>query len=287
MKRFCVNCGIEESATTPIIRGLCPKCYTEIRGLVTKPSSIELEYCKVCGGIKVHGKWVYVQNAEELRETIEDFFIELLKPSEDFILEDIEITFTPYEDSPATINLFGKLGGTKISHAITVNVSWKASLCPLCKKVVGGSYNAVVQLRYINTDSEIERFVNSIVKEFELWIKEVKPVKNGYDIMLLDASLAKRIAEAAKRKWQAVRVMESYGDTRRTSSGLRVSRFYISIRILNFKSGDYIVVNGIPYTVVSFDGSWLNLRDSSGGISRVHIDEISRNLSKYRVRKSI
>jgi nonsense-mediated mRNA decay protein 3 len=287
LKRFCVNCGVEESSATPIIRGLCPKCYIAIKGLVTKPRSIEIWYCRVCGGVKVHGKWLYVQNAEELKDVVEDFFIGLLKPSEDFILEDIEAVFTPYEDSLATINLFGKLGEARISHTVTVTVSWKSSLCPLCKRIASGSYNAVVQLRYVNADSEIEEFINSITMEFEKWIREVKPVRNGYDIMLLDASLAKRVAESAKRRWHATKVVESYGDTRRSPEGQRVSRLYISIRILNFKPGDYIVASGIPYTVESFDGIWLTLRDSNGKISRVHIDEISKNLSKYRICKNV
>jgi len=285
LKKFCVNCGVEESESTPIIKGLCPRCYIEIKGLVTRPRSVEIGYCRICGGVRVHGKWIYVQSLEELKDVIEDFFIELLKPSEEFTLEDIDVTFTPYEDSPAAINILGKLEEVKISHTVMVMVSWRASLCPLCKKIVGGSHSAVIQLRYVNADREIEDFVNSIAKEFEKWIKEVKPVKNGYDIQLLDASLTKRIVEAAKRKWRAVKVVESHGDVKRTSSGQRVSRLYVSIRILNFKAGDYIIISGIPYTVESFDGTWLVLRDGSGNISKVHFADLSRNLSKYRIGK--
>jgi nonsense-mediated mRNA decay protein 3 len=286
LKRFCINCGIEESETTPIIKGLCPKCYAMLRGLASAPQSMDIEFCRACGAIKVHGKWVYVHNLDEAREVVEDLVIDLLKPSEDVVLEDVKAFFKLYESSTATVDVIGKLGGVRVSQTITMQLNWRPTLCPLCRKIAGGSYSAVVQVRYVNKDRDIDEFINELRSLYGKWIKEVKPVKNGYDIMLLGSEVAKRIVEDFKRRWHAVKIVESYGDTRRLSTGETVSRLYISVRILNFKPGDYVIIDGKPYTVDAIEGSWLTIRDSDNNIKKIHINEVVEGIDKYRAKKS-
>ena len=286
MKRFCVRCGVEESPETPIIDCLCPKCYIEVRGLVKKIDKIVVEYCRNCGSINVHGKWIPVKSINDVKDAVEDIIIDFLEPSKDFILEDIDASFKPYEESEAAITLFGSLGGKRISHTIYAKIVWEATLCPNCRRIVGGSYDAVVQIRYVNFDNEIENFANFIEESFARFIKEVKPVRNGYDIFLIDTGVAKRIADLAKRKWPNVKVVESYGDVKRKRDGTKKARLYISIRILNFKQGDYIVVDGKPYTVESFDGHWLILRDRDGELNKVPIDYVVKSYSRYKPSKN-
>jgi len=285
LKRFCVKCGVEESPSTPIVNGLCPKCYVEVRGVVEKVDKIEIEFCRSCGAVNVHGKWIDVNSSENLSEIVEEYVIDSIKPLQDFLLEDVKVDFKPFEDSIATIKLFGKLRETKIEHAIQVRMSWKSTLCPNCRRIAGGGHKAVVQIRYVNDDEEIEKFVKLVEKEFNKFIKEIKPVKKGYDIMLTDAGIAKKIADLAKRRWFGVKIIESFGDVKRLSTGEKMARLYISIRILNFKSGDYIVVNGTPYTVESFDGAWLKLRNQNGDVIEVHVDFVMKSFSKYKSRK--
>ena len=282
MKRFCVKCGVEESPTTPIINGLCPKCYIEVRGLVEKIDRVEIGFCRSCGAVNIRGKWINVGSYSELSDVVEDYIIDVLKPSQDFLLDDVRANFKPYEDSTAIITLFGKLGNTRIEHKIGIKMIWHPTLCPNCKRIVGGGHKAVVQIRYVNEDDEVEKFVDSINSEFGKFIKDIKPVKNGYDISLVDAGIAKKIAEIAQRRWPGVRVVETFGDVKRLSSGEKTARLYISIRILNFKPGDYIVVDGRPYTVESFDGLWLKLRSREGDLKAIRIDYIAKNFSKYR-----
>lgn len=284
MKRFCVKCGVEESPSTPIINGLCPKCYIEVRGLVERLDRVEISFCRSCGAINVYGKWISVNSAAELSDLVESYLLDLLKPSQDFLLEDIRVDFEPYEESVAIITLIGKLGGVRVEHKMSVKMVWIPTLCPNCRRIAGGGHRAVVQIRYVNEDEEIEEFVDNIGREFDRFIKEIKPVKNGYDISLVDAGIAKKIAEMAKRRWHGIRVVETFGDVKRLSSGEKTARLYISIRVLNFKPGDYLVVDGKPYTVESFDGVWLKLKSQEGDVKAVHIDYISKNFSKYRAR---
>ncbi len=286
MKRFCISCGVEESETTPIIKGLCPKCYVMLRGLASAPQSVDIEFCRVCGAIRVHGKWVYVHSFDEAREVVEDLVIDLLKPSEDVVLEDVEASFRLYESSTASVNVIGKLGGVRVSQTITIQLNWRSTLCPLCRKIAGGSYSAVVQVRYVNRDRDIDKYINELRSLYGKWIKEIKPVKNGYDITLLDAEVAKRIAEDFKHRWHAVKIVKSYGDTKRLSTGETISRLYVSVRILNFKPGDYVIIDGKPYTVDAIEGSWLALKDSNNNVKRIHIDEVVEGIGKYRAKKS-
>ena len=283
-RRFCVNCGAEESADRPIIDGLCIHCYTSLKPILIIPNSIDIHTCSYCGALRIGGKWYYPATGSEARELVEKYIASHVKPAEDVKIDSLVIHID--SDSHRNAKVYSDVvvkGRYRYRYEAVVNISWSKKLCPTCFARRGGGFEAVVQLRFVNQDVSAKKFVDDIRRMFHDYVVEVEEKSNGYNIKIASTSIARKIAEIAKKRWSNVRVKESYGDVKRSRDGARHARLYISLRILNLKRGDYIVLNGKAYSVEDIDEKHVVLVDSDG--NRATID-VKRLVSEYEKSKT-
>lgn len=284
MKRFCVKCGVEESTDIHIINGLCPKCFIEVHGVSKTVKIIKIKYCSRCGAIFYDNKWISTveKNPEYI---VKEIVLDHLKFGEGIKIVDISVDLNPYTNSTIKVNtIFEFSNRFRFQYELPIQIQWNRSVCPACLKKAGGGYSSVVQIRYINWDEDIVRFIEEIDSMFREYISDIEEVKNGYDIKLIDVHIAKRIVELAKRRWKSARIVESYGDSRKLKDGSRYSRLYISIKILNLKEGDYVILDGRPYRVTEVSEREIVMLDQNGTLHRVGINELSVKYMKSRIK---
>lgn len=284
MKRFCAKCGIEENHNIHIISGLCPKCFIETYGISEKPKDVEVKYCGKCGAIFLNNKWDFYED-NNIKEIISMIILGYLKTSERVKIIGIDVDVNLYENTITKVKLIVELDNKFRSvYELPICIRWIKTTCSLCLKKIGGGYNSVIQLRYINQDISVIEFIEEIAKYFGEYIADIEEVQGGYDIKLIDTHIAKRIAGLAQRKWRNTRVIETHGDIKKLRDGTRRSRLYISIRILNFKQGDYIVLDGKPYRVKEVGDKDIVIVDQNDSLHRVEVDKIVLKYTKSRIK---
>ena len=274
--KFCIRCGKVEDQSNVLINNLCPDCYVKIHGIARLDKPLRIIYCPRCYSLKVGDKWLRPNTQEEFYSLIQMVVAQNLHPATseisfiDLTLKSVEF-YAPALKLEITASISNK---AVVKHELSILVSWHKQLCPSCFKRASKGYDAIVQLRYINYDNEIERFKNWLVETFAEDIVEIDEHKNGYDIKVSNSFIAKKIVNLVKRKWSCVKITESYGDQRRRRDGRRYGKLHISVRILNFKPGDYIVLGGRAYIVDSMDSHSLTIIDNDGNRIRINVKDV-------------
>lgn len=276
--RFCVRCGATDK---PLVGALCVDCFLELYGLVKRNQRVEIVICPRCYAIKLHGKWVRPTTYEEFIELVKHDVLRFLTPSRSEVaLDSIRIASVDLYSPKLTILLRAKLGEQIIERNIELDVVWRKVLCPMCFKRAAGSYQAVVQVRYIHNEPDIEEFKNRLTEIFPEDIVEIEDLKNGFDVKVSSDHIARKIALLIQRKWRAVKIIESYGDQRRRKDGRRTAKLYISVRILNFSPGDYIVVDRRAYIVESITHDRIILKDSAGRRKVLNLRDLPKRITR-------
>jgi len=242
-RRFCVRCGREGSEDNPIIDGLCPQCFLKERYVLKLPPKIVITLCPSCGSVYVRGKWVYVGIDEG--EVIKYFISNALIKRDNVYpgVTDVAIEDVKYSPDKSIIKVVGRVGNALLKQELVSEVVIRRRLCPRCIKVKTGSYEALLQVRYEGgyVDRELEReLLNHLSRYGKLIesISEVKSVKDGLDIKVLNQGVARQIANIIKRDFGA-KVIQSWEDAG-FISGKRHSRLTISLRLPALKEGDII-----------------------------------------------
>lgn len=285
MRRFCVNCGTTEAEGTPIIDNLCIRCYIALKEVIKIPNIVEIPVCNRCGALLISGRWYYPTTAEDAKEIIEKHIVSTIKPSEDTSILDVDIEITPPSHREAKV-LTKLLIRNKHSYILEskVDIAWVRRLCPTCFQRAGKGFNAVIQIRFVHLDETAEKFKRDIERLFQDYVVEVEEVDNGYNIKVSSQSIARKIADLAKKNWRIAKIVESFGDIKRSRDGTRHARLYISIRVVNPRVGDYIVLEGKAYTVVGVDNEAVAVVDSNGTRKVIPFSELQFIYEKSKTR---
>lgn len=268
------------------MRGLCPSCFAEVYGLIEVPKEFAITFCKRCGSVKAGDSWSPVSGADDICEAAKEAISKSVKVREGFVVSEIAIRCDVVHEGTLSLIVRGLIGGeSPIVREFRVALKPHYALCPRCMKAHSKSFDAVVQLRYVNPDPSIEHFIAEVREAFAQYISELNPCNGGYDIKLVDTNVARAIANMAKGRWKLVKVMESHGDVKRAPDGSRRSRLHVSVRILNVKPGDYVIVGGAAYTVVHVAEDSVQVADSSGTVRRVSLSTLVRDLSRYKAKR--
>ncbi len=275
---FCVRCG---STNKKMVGALCIDCFLELYGLVNLGSPIEVVMCPKCYSIKVRGRWVKVSSYEEFIDIVRTIIRSSLKPSRNEVsIENIDLPYLEPFQHKAEILVRARVSGHLIEKRLVISLTWRKELCNICFRRAAGNYQAVVQVRFVHETNDLEAFKEELFKMFPDDIIEIEEMKGGFDVKVSSDHVARRIAMLIKRRWRVVKTIESYGDQRRRRDGKKTGRLYISVRVLNYREGDYIVVNKKAYIVEKLDSNTITLRDSSGRIHKIRLSELVKGVSK-------
>ncbi|MEM1526750.1 MAG: NMD3-related protein [Ignisphaera sp.] len=285
MTRFCANCGVNETEGIPIIDGLCVKCYVKLKDIIKIPNTIEISTCSRCGALLVGGRWFYPSTAEEAQEIARKIITETIKHGEDITIGNVVVELLPpnYTRACTCIDLIIR-NKYKYLLKADVNIKWVKGLCHSCFRRAGISFDAVVQLRFVHMDESAKRFIEEIEKIFQDHIIDVEEHSNGFDIKVISHRVAHKIVDLAKKMWKKIKVIESFGDIRHSKDGSRRGKLYISVRIINLRVNDYVVLDGKAYTVVYVDEETIRILDSNGDKKTIHIEDLISYYQKARAR---
>ncbi len=257
MVRFCVRCGTEEREGFPIIDGLCPRCFVKERKIVELPPKVEVTLCPSCGSTLLKGKWVFISDSiEEVVETIiNEVFIKRTNTYPGF--ENVIAGVKELTDTTASILVTGSYKGALVSQEALANVLVKKRLCPRCMKIKSGHFEAEMQIRTMAPlrGEWSKRFVSEVqsMRRLQESVVDVKEVRNGVDVKVLDQRAAMRLANYLKRVFGA-KVVSTWKDTG-YRSGKKHSKLTVSIRLPGLIEGDVIELGGRLALVVAFYGS--------------------------------
>ena len=281
LRRFCARCGAQEPDTV-IIDGLCPNCYLEVYGGIKLVRELEIIYCPRCYSVKLGNRWYPLESIDDYRSILEAMITRSIAPATDKVVikgVDFELP-EPYQSS-IRIRMTLRLGDkVDIPYELTARLHWKKTLCPNCFSRAAKSFRAVVQLRFLHHTKEFEDLKSELTRMFPDYIAEIEDVKNGFDIKVTSEHIARRIASIIRHRWPATTVTESYGDVKRTRDGKRTARLYISLRILNLRPGDYVVLRNRAYIVERICSDHIVVRDSDGKLHRISRRELSSLYTK-------
>lgn len=286
-RRFCVNCGAEEAGGVYIVDNLCIKCYIDLKREIIKiPSTIEINVCSRCGAILISGKWYYPELAEEAKEIVEKYIALEVKSSEDVSILGVDVDVIPpsYREARVIVKLLIK---NRYSYTIEskVGIAWIKKLCPKCFQRAGKSFEAVVQVRFMHIDESAEKFKREIIRLFQDYVVDVEDLDGGYDIKVSSQGIARKIADMAKKYWRAVKVVESFGNVKRTRGGARYAKLYLSIRVVNPRVGDYVILEGKAYTITRVGSNDVTVADSSGFEKSIPFDELRSAYERSKTRR--
>ncbi len=209
----------------------------------------EITICRDCGAVSFSGKWIHDSVHNIIRLNIDKIVTRSVEVREPFhiskySLEKIDVNYDTSRIN-LTINLDISAGGTIITknYVMTVPIRMVKSLCPRCIALRGKAFNAIIQLRSVNSSkiNLIERIANEIRKEYHDEVVDIKHVREGIDLYLIDKDIARRIAKKLISEYGAL-VKESFKLISRKPDGKIKSRLTISVRIPDIKPGDIVKV---------------------------------------------
>ncbi len=179
----CILCGKNEAYKY----GLCKSCLADKIKLQT--DTVQLVECPKCGAVKVNKKWYYDNTSRFALKNVSSHIktdkIDKISSIENFEIDGNTATMIVHVDDR-------NLG--EVEKPLSMDVKFIKESCPVCNKVTGSYYEAVIQLRTFTTEfsSELEgekekivKFMKSMnVNDPNSFISRVENKKEGIDIYL-------------------------------------------------------------------------------------------------------
>lgn len=199
--RFCAACGKRSEV---LIRGLCPECFARRYGVVRGlESRWRFEVCRLCGRVKVGGRWVEAGGFDAALEAVVPYIAGRLRPVEPLELVSLEgwdaIT-EPDWRTRLVLKLAASYRGSRVTLHAETAVEFDPSICPLCGVRQSGEYDTVVQLRGLPA-GELRRLAERALQESRAWdsLVDVVESRDGIDVYFTHRGAASRFIRALTR----------------------------------------------------------------------------------------
>jgi len=260
----CPSCG---RLVDKLIEGLCEDCYIERHPLVEYRGG-EILRCKHCGAIFLKGKWV--------RERGDQVFLKVLREKGKVIgkVEQINVRdFTDYAE--LSLTLYGSPHPEIPPRTLKydVKISFRLDICNVCMEKLSKKEVAVLQIRASPRplDAEFKKKILYIIEQ-ELvklknknigFISSIKEVASGIDIYTTSANLARHLARVIHESWPsyAMETAKVVG----VRDGKKVYHMTYLVRLLTYKAGDLIVLEGSEKVVTELHNKYIGVRDAKSG----------------------
>ena len=215
------------------------------------PKRIEVQICSHCNSKLEEGKWSeeFIPEEEIIYRALERNIEVADEVSNEHVtlgIEQMKGTIAECE-----IEIVGEVEGTQIEESHKSEVKILKTVCPTCSKVQSGYYEAVIQFRankreikaeeYAKADEIVER---TLVKQYKndklAYCPQIAKPKEGYDYYIGSLKSGRKVAEALKEEFGGI-IKESprlISEDKSTGKGLY--RIWISVRIPEFETGDFI-----------------------------------------------
>ena len=245
---FCVECGSTEKK---MVGNICIDCFLKDFQMIEIPKRIEVQICSHCNSKLEEGKWSEENIPEE--EIIYRALERNIKIADEVSNEIINLEIDQMKGTIANcyVEVIGEVESTQIEETHDSEVKILKTVCPTCSKLQAGYYESVIQFRadkreidseeYGKADEIVERTLIKQSKKDKLaYCPQIAKLKEGYDYYIGSLKSGRKVAEALKDEFGGT-IKESprlISEDKSTGKGLY--RIWISVRIPEFKVGDFI-----------------------------------------------
>ena len=245
---FCPECG---STDKEMVGDVCIDCFLKEFQMIEIPEKIEVQICSHCNSKLEEGKWSdeFIPEEEIIYRALERN-IKINDEVSDEIIN-LEIDQIKGTISDCFVEVTGKVHGVEIDETHESQVKIRKTVCPTCSKIQAGYYETVIQFRadkreikaeeYAKADEIVERTLIKQAKVDKLaYCPQIAKPKEGYDYYIGSFKTGKKVAEALKEEFGGI-IKESprlISEDKSTGKGLY--RIWISVRIPEFETGDFI-----------------------------------------------
>lgn len=268
MRRFCAICGKIPSGDESLIDNLCWDCYRKKHRLIRVPRIVEVEVCRHCFSYRLNRRW------REPKGDVEPIFSAAidavnsrvsLNGSGVFDVSPLEIV--DRNRVRVRVSALGTVHPDipKYREEVFVEVKLKYVSCPICIKIASKYYIATLQIRAEGRNisrSELEELVNFIES---IVLRELKSDKSAYvvEVSEVDGGLDLKFASTRVARLVASRIRERTGASIKEtfkvigfdrSTGKRLSRLTISLRLPPFTLNDIVRVDDELFLLRDFRG---------------------------------
>ena len=219
--------------------------------MIEIPKRIEVQICSHCNSKLEEGKWSEENIPEE--EIIYRALERNIKIADEVSNEIINLEIDQMKGTIANcyVEVIGEVESTQIEETHDSEVKILKTVCPTCSKLQAGYYESVIQFRadkreidseeYGKADEIVERTLIKQSKKDKLaYCPQIAKLKEGYDYYIGSLKSGRKVAEALKDEFGGT-IKESprlISEDKSTGKGLY--RIWISVRIPEFKVGDFI-----------------------------------------------
>lgn len=255
MRRFCYKCGALEAEKSPLIQGLCQKCFAAEHRLIRVPKGVSTSICKRCSAYMSGNRWQKPSGEDASYEAAQAAVrrdlrlaksthvgIQFVRPEE----SNAELSF---EASPAArdvivdVHARGKIHELQTEPSVDsaqVLVKLRQTTCDVCSLIRAGYYEAILQIRgeeklSKSKISEITKILKKRVSDVgasndKVFVTKIEEKSEGVDFYVSSLSLARAMATLLKDRFHA-KISETSKLIGQERGGKRVFRVSVLARL--------------------------------------------------------
>ncbi|MGA1819599.1 MAG: 60S ribosomal export protein NMD3 [Thermoplasmatota archaeon] len=250
---LCLKCGQREQFAD----NLCEECLLASIRPVSLPPVIQGNVCRTCSRLQKGRSWLEVEGS------LEDAAVHLARLNVE-VSRDVQNPRTElsvdHEDN-SVFKISGKASsvykGVIVNQDLRTEVRLHQQACPYCSRQTGNYFEAILQLRGLDTltEKQVEDLIQRVrdevaatsLKDPQVFISKEEKVRGGYDFYLGENSYARQLSQ---------RLHDQYGGEYKYSSsmfgkkdGRDIYRHTYLVRLPGFLVGDYLVKEKKVYVV--------------------------------------
>ena len=245
---FCPEFG---STDKEMVGDICIDCFLKEFQMIEIPKTIEIQICSHCNAKFEEGKWIdeFIPEEEIIYRALE----RNIKIADEVSNEIINLEIDQIKGTIANcfVEVTGEVHGVQIEETHDAQVKIKKTVCPTCSKVQSGYYETVVQFRadkreikaeeYAKADEIVERTLVKQANSDKLaYCPQIAKLKEGYDYYIGSFKSGKKVAEALKEEFGGLMKESPRLISEDKSTGKGLYRIWISVRIPEFETNDFI-----------------------------------------------
>jgi nonsense-mediated mRNA decay protein 3 len=286
---FCVECGKDADTDDQLKDGLCLDCFLDRNPPIELPEVIDIVRCPTCGSVRRKGGWTNVAGVDmedadaAMRGDVSDAIEEALAVVDGGSLRSLDLEIHPESRSAFSVEVLAEVSlmGQVVHAPASTRVRLHGEQCPVCSRVAGGAFEAVIQFRgtkdrpasseelelaHEHVASEVDRLA-AIAREVSL--VKVEKIHGGLDFYLstqaAGASIAKGLASRFNASTSSTSTTVGRKDGRDT---LRITHL---VRMPELRRGDLVLLRGEALRVLSASRKEVTVEPAAGEGRRRHL----------------
>jgi nonsense-mediated mRNA decay protein 3 len=285
---FCVECGKDVETDDELRGGICVECFLERNPAVHIPAVIDLVRCPTCGSSQGRGGWSSPSDAEGdedevLQQDVGDAAEAAVSVVDGGLVRSMDMTIRREARSAFFVTIEAEVGlmDQVVSTHGNTRVRVRGELCPVCSRKAGQYYEALIQMRGTGqrpaTDGELERGRQYVLSEIdrmsaasrEVYLVKEERMHGGLDFYISTQPAAAQISRGLASMFSATTSSSTKLTGRK--DGKDVVRVTHAVRLPELRRGDYVLLKGLLFRVLSASAKDATLDPAAGDGKRRHL----------------